>query len=124
MSFKVTDSDYTKILNYYDIDIPKNKQELKKHAEDILALKLCACIKKVGGPWRKTEAIAEVFRGNSVVEGVKNEARAIGICSRTVLKRKGLTRGKFKCRNGRNISFTKNKRGTLSIGRKTRRIRK
>ena len=60
MSFKVTDSDYTKILNYYDIDIPKNKQELKKRAEDIIAFKLCACIKKVGGP--------------------KNESRAIGIC--------------------------------------------
>jgi hypothetical protein len=104
MSFKVTDSDYTKILNYYDINIPKNNQELKKRAEDIIALKLCACIKKVGGP--------------------QNEARAIGICSRTVLKRKGLTRGKFKCRNGRNISFTKNKKGPLSIDRKTRRIRK
>ena len=104
MSFKVTNTDYTKILNYYDINIPKNKQDLKKRAEDIIALKLCACIKKVGGP--------------------QNEARAIGICSRTVLKRKGLSRGKFNCRNGRNISFTKNKKGCLSIDRKTRRIRK
>ena len=104
MSFKVTNTDYTKILNYYDINIPKNKQDLKKRAEDIIALKLCACIKKVGGP--------------------QNEARAIGICSRTVIKRKGLSRGKFNCRNGRNISFTKNKKGCLSIDRKTRRIRK
>ena len=96
MSFKVTNTDYSKILTYYNIRIPKNKQELKKTAEDILAMKLCSCIKKIGGP--------------------KNEARAIGICTKTVMNRKGLTRGKFKCKNGRKLSFTK-KRKVLSIGK-------
>ena len=105
MSFKVTNSDYSKILNYYNIDIPKNRQDLKQRAEDLLALKLCSCIKKVGGP--------------------KNEARAIGVCTRTIFKRKGLKRDSFKCKNGRNISFKKSKRGMLPIERnKTKKNRR
>jgi hypothetical protein len=83
---KITDEDYQKILEFYKISIPKSKRILKKKAEKILSIKLCRCIKKVG---------------------VENEARSVGICTKTVLNRKGLTRGKFKCKGKQTVSFSK-----------------
>ena len=83
---KITDDDYKKILEFYKINIPKSKRVLKMKAEKILAIKLCRCIKKVD---------------------IENEARSIGICTKTVLNRKGLTRGKFKCKGKQTVSFSK-----------------
>jgi len=97
MPYKITYLDYIKILKFYSLDTPKSKDDVKKLAEDILAKKLCSCIKKLGGS--------------------ENEARAIGICSRTVFNRKGLSRGKFNCKNGRHVSFKKI--SNLKINKKT-----
>lgn len=91
MTRKITKSDYSKILDYYGLDLPKNIAEIKTSAEKILAKKLCSCIKKVG-------------------PSINSEPRAIGVCTKTVLNRKGLTRGKFKCTNGRSIELKKTKR--------------
>jgi hypothetical protein len=90
MSYKITKSDYSKILNYYGLNVPKNTTNLKKNAENILAEKLCSCIKKVQTP--------------------NNEPIAIGICTKTVLNRKGLSRGKFKCKSKRKIELIKTSR--------------
>ena len=95
MPYNITKPDYLKILSYYGINIPKTNADIKRDAEDILSKKLCSCIKKIGGP--------------------KNEARAIGICTKTVLNRKGLSRGKFKCKNGRKIVLIKTAK-KLNIG--------
>ena len=95
---KITNEDYKKILEYYKINIPKSKRVLKIKAEKILAIKLCRCIKKVD---------------------IENEARSIGICTKTVLNRKGLTRGKFKCKGKQTVSFSK----TIK-SRKTRKNKK
>ena len=97
MPYKISNSDYSKILNYYAMPVPKNKTDLKQSAEDILALKLCSCIKKLRDP--------------------KNESRAISICSKSVLNKKGLSRGKFKCTKGRKVEITKKVR-KMNIGRK------
>lgn len=86
---KITDEDYKKILEFYKVPIPKSKRMLQKKAEKILAIKLCRCIKKIG---------------------VENEARSIGICTKTVLNRKGLTRGKFKCKGKQSVSFSKTRK--------------
>ena len=71
-------SDYIKILNYYKIRVPpgSSSKTLKNKAENILSEKMCRCIKKVG---------------------IDNEPRAIGICTKTVINRKGYRRGKFSC---------------------------
>jgi hypothetical protein len=79
-------TDYTKILEYYKKDIPKSHMRVKLDAEKILSEKLCRCIKKLGP---------------------ENEERAIGICTKTIFKRKGLTRGKFNCKGKRNITIRK-----------------
>jgi hypothetical protein len=86
MSSQITNDDYTKILNYYKISIPKSKRLLKLQAEQILAEKLCRCIKKI--------------------EPV-NEARSIGICTKSIFNRKGFTRGKFECKKKRKVTFRK-----------------
>ena len=93
----LTKQDYTKILAFYKKEIPSSFAKLKQEAENILANKLCKCIKKLDP---------------------ENEARSIGICSKTIFTRKGLSRGNFKCRGKRFVQFKKNK--TRKLSRKTR----
>ena len=79
-------TDYKKILEYYKKHIPKSNRLIKQNAEKILSEKLCKCIKKLGP---------------------ENEARAIGICTKSIINRKGFTRGKFSCKKKRNITIKK-----------------
>ena len=92
---ELNNADYKKILEYYEKPIPKSKRLLKMNAEKIMSEKLCRCIKKVDK---------------------ENEARAIGICTKTIFNRKGYTRGKFKCKGKATIKFKK------SIQNNTKRI--
>jgi hypothetical protein len=82
----VTNNDYKKILDYYKIPNPKSTRLLKMKAEHILATKLCRCIKKVG---------------------ITNKSRSIGICTKTVLNRKGYKRGAFNCKGNQTVKFNK-----------------
>jgi hypothetical protein len=88
---KMHNNDYIQILKYYDLPIPKSKSQLQEEGEKILALKLCKCIKKVDSK-------------------INNEPRSIGICSKTIFNRKGLTRGKFKCKGKRYVNFNKTRK--------------
>jgi hypothetical protein len=84
--------DYIKILKYYNLSIPKSTNEMKKQAEEVLALKLCRCIKKVSP---------------------SNEAKAIGVCTRTIFNRKKLTRGAFTCKRGRSVQISRFRKRTI-----------
>ena len=84
-------NDYVNILTYYNIEIPKSKRLLKRKAEHIMAEKLCKCIKKLDPV---------------------NEAKSIGICTKTIFNRKGYTRGKFTCKKKRSIIFRKTRTRT------------
>jgi hypothetical protein len=84
---KLTNKDYEDILNYYKKNIPKSKRLLKENAEKILADKLCRCIKKIEP---------------------NNEARSIGICTKTIINSKGFKRGSFKCKGKKNITLSRN----------------
>jgi inner membrane protein involved in colicin E2 resistance len=88
---ELTNIDYKKILDFYNK--PRSKRLLKTQAEKLLVSKLCRCIKKVDK---------------------KNEARAIGICTKSIINSKGLIRGKFTCK----------KRQEIYLKKKTRKIRK
>jgi hypothetical protein len=83
---ELTNYDYKKILDFYDKPIPKSKRLLKTQAEKLLASKLCRCIKRVDK---------------------ENEARAIGICTKTIINNKGLIRGKFTCKKKQQITLKK-----------------
>ncbi len=83
----LTKLDYIKILDYYNVSVPKKKTDMKSTAEDILVNKLCRCIKKVSP---------------------KDEARGIGICTRSIFNKKGLVRGSFKCKkSSKKVTFKK-----------------
>lgn len=88
---ELNDKDYTQILEYYKKNIPKSKRLLKLQAEKILATKLCRCIKKIDPV---------------------NEAKSIGICTKTIINNKGYTRGKFSCKKKTKIQLMKIKNST------------
>jgi hypothetical protein len=75
---ELTSSDYNKIIDFYNIDIPNNKSK-KDIAEDILSSKLCKCIKKV-----KSKTI--------------NEKAAIAICRKNIFKNRNIDFYNFKCK--------------------------
>lgn len=83
---QLTNKDYKSILEYYNKPIPKSKRLLKEQAEKMIISKLCRCIKKVDKD---------------------NEARAIGICSKTIINNKGFTHEKFTCKNKQKIVLKK-----------------
>ena len=82
---KITNNEYIKILDFYKIPIPKTKKLIQKEAENILSEKLCKCIKKVDDA----------------------EPRSIGICTKSIFNKRGFTRGKFRCKNKRFVTFRK-----------------
>ena len=83
---KLNNNDYIKILEYYEKPIPKSSRLIKNAAEKIMSEKLCRCIKKIDKV---------------------NEARAIGICTKTIFNRKGYTRSTFSCKGKSNAKFSK-----------------
>ena len=93
---ELTNNDYKRILEFYNKPIPKSKHLRRLQAEKILATKLCKCIKKVEK---------------------ENEARAIGICTKTIINTKGFTRGKFTCKKKQTINLKK-KNNTTRKNRK------
>ena len=87
---KLTKLDYTNILQFYKKKLPTSARILKLEAEHLLAEKLCRCIKKLG---------------------TTNEARSIGICTKSVINNKGYIRGKFSCKQKQQVTLTR--RNTL-----------
>ena len=79
-------NDYKHILEFYKKPLPKSKRLLKMQGEKLLASKLCRCIKKIDR---------------------KNEGRAIGICTKTIINNKGYSRGKFTCKTKQTIQLSK-----------------
>lgn len=78
-TMNMTKTDYEKILSYYNIPFDNlGTRELKRKAEDILATKLCKCIKAVE---RKV--------------GPKN---AIAFCTASVFEKKGLKYFDMSCK--------------------------
>jgi len=84
-------TDYKKILKFYKLSIPKTSKNVRIKAEKIIAKKFCSCIKKVH---------------KKFIKGTP-ENISIGICTKSVVNRKGYKRGKFKCKKKRTIKLYK-----------------
>ena len=100
---KLTSADYIKILHHYqgNRDTRKNKKSVKERAHQILAQKLCRCIKSVddGG-----------------VKGKKmDEGRRIAYCTKSIFNRKGLRQHGFRCK-------TKNGKMTRDVTKTVKRL--
>lgn len=87
-------NDYEKILNYYNLPISSNDsyKKIKNKAEQILAEKLCKCIKKVKND-------TEVSDSSDSSDASVDESKAIAICNDNIFRRKGIRHGAFTCRN-------------------------
>jgi len=96
MPSQLTNKDYISILKFYNLRIPKSKRLLRLQSEKIMAEKLCKCIKKIDP---------------------ENEAKSIGICTKTIFNSKGYTRGNFQCKKKQSVKFRKT--GKLSKLNKT-----
>ena len=79
---KLSKNDYITILKFYDLPIPNNNSLLIKNAENILATKLCRCIKKV-----------KAKQNNK-----KDEKRPIAICKNSIFNKRNLKISKFTCK--------------------------
>ena len=89
-------TDYKKILEYYNKPIPKSIKKLRLEAEKIMASKLCKCIKKIDPV---------------------NEAKSIGICTKTIINNKGYSRGKFKCKGKPQVTLKKINKNNITKSR-------
>ena len=91
--------DYKAILRFYEIDYSNMKRKnVKMLAESALATKLCRCIKKVDP---------------------KDKARSIGICTDSVIGKKGLAIHGFTCKKKPRLKKNRKTRKKLTkIGKK------
>jgi hypothetical protein len=98
----LTKNDYEKILNYYNIPFSTSdsSKQIKNKAEEILADKLCKCIKKVK-------------ESSNEPNNDEAEARAIGICNDTVFRRKGIRHAAFTCKKKSKLLRFKGKKYSL-----------
>jgi len=103
MNHPLHKKDYVKILQYYNISIPKSKKTLQHKAEEIINNKLCRCIKKVDPV---------------------NEAKSIGICTKTIINNKGFTRGKFSCKKPSYITIQRKKRSNTKTRKNKANVKK
>ena len=101
---RLTSNDYLKILDYYKIDSRKMKKRRRQAvAKDILASKLCRCIKKIA---------------------MTNESRAISICKNSIFTKKRLNVGRFKCKKGAMLIPSRNGNTLLKLGSNARTLKR
>ena len=83
MEKKLTKNEYLEILKYYQKDVPSNItiKELKELTENLVAKKLCKCIKEINKEKHKD-----------------GEKRSIGICKNSILLKKGISDSGFRCK--------------------------
>ena len=96
---KLTKNDYITILKYYNISIPKNTKlkTVRQKAEQIIAEKLCRCIKKVD------------------TSNLTKESRAIAICKNSVITRKNLNIHRFTCKKKPKLHSKKGSKSNTKI---------
>ncbi len=93
---RLSRNDYISILKYYKVDFSNMKiKTIKTTAEDILANKLCRCIKKVD-------------KKNN------NETKAIAICKNSIFTKKNLRPSRFKCKGSAKLLPNSKNGRTLS----------
>ena len=78
--------DYKIILKHYNLEIPSNKSNIKTKAENILAEKLCRCIKAVDP---------------------KDEKKSIAICNKSLFSNRNLKKFRFTCKKNLNLVLKK-----------------
>ena len=94
---KLTKNDYVNILEFYNIQNITNlsNKEIKNLAEEIIALKLCSCIKKIDPK-------------------LENKSTAIAICTKNIVNKKGLKINRFTCKKQPKLHTSKKNKNKLT----------
>ena len=103
-TLQLTHNDYKKVLNYYNVPIPKTNKQTKIHAENILSNKLCKCIQKV------KKSIKQRNKSLTNKDLLRN---SVGICRKSVLHNKHVDAYQFLCDKTRKFKNYPNKKYTL-----------
>jgi len=92
MPKKLSRKDYEAVLTFYSLPFKTTQplNEIKKEVEELMSNKLCRCIKKV------------TDQGHP-----DGEKRAIPICKKSILHKKGLTDSGFSCKKHKQITLRK-----------------
>lgn len=95
-------NDYITILKFYNIDTSKlTRREIKKQAKEILAIKLCRCIKKVEKSFSTPNKNTRINKKKKKLYTKKTSA--IAICKNSIFTKKKLKIGKFNCKKKQSI---------------------
>ena len=98
--YELNNKDYLAILKYYNINSDGMKKiERQNTAKDVLANKLCRCIKKIS---------------------TSKESQSISICKNSIFTKKGLTVGRFNCKKPPRFIQNKNGQTLLKLDSRTR----
>ena len=109
-------SDYTEILQFYNIpSAGLSTAEIKHQAEDILANKLCRCIKKLERTMKRPLPLQNGVRTRAQTRAANVRRNPVAVCKDSVLRKKGLRIYTFKCKNKRTINPPKSTRRKLKI---------
>lgn len=119
---RLSQNDYKKILRFYKQPIHKNKYTRKKMAENILAKKLCRCIKRVSDHKMHTIPVAKRTRKSLKLTRAQANKDAVGICKNSVITRKNLKNFGFSCK--KKMRFRKRKNHTYKLLKRLRPIKK
>jgi len=104
---KLTKLDYINILNFYNIKNidSMNLSQIKNSAEDIIASKLCSCIKTID-------------------PSLTNESKAIAICTKSIVKKKGLKINRFTCKKKPKLLISRKNKNKLTKKNKNKLTKK
>ena len=103
----LTASDYKKIANYYQIPKSKNKT-YKEIAEQVLASKLCRCIKSI-----------DTY--NNTLPKKNNEDVAISVCRKSIFQNRNIDFYDFKCKT--KSCLVKKPKSSSSLTKTSKRVR-
>lgn len=94
-TMKLTKADYLKILEYYEIAIPKNSpmSVVREAAEHIIAEKLCRCIKTVKPVIRSPDPTLSAKEKEIEKEHVNS-----AICTKSIFEGRSLRHFRFSCK--------------------------
>jgi len=106
---KLTSTNYNKILKHYKKRVPKTLRKKRERAENVMAKKMCSCIKKVKGYERNTRKKKPL-----------KEKSKIAICNKSIFKNRGLKYNRITCK--KRAKFVGNKKTGVRLSKTRRNI--
>ena len=106
---KLTSKNYNKILKFYKESIPKSLRKKREQTENLMAKKMCSCVKKVKG-----------YQRNTRKKKLLKEKNKIAICNKSIFRNRGLKYNRITCK--KRAKFVGNKKTGVKLSKTRRNI--